>query len=221
MKGYLALVGLYALSGCSEHGSCPNLPDCLPATGTAALRSGALIRIAEEQSITISPARDYLDYRFKLDGVSYVARYALSEEPPPIAYTYVFVRRSAPVPACGTMAGQGPIIDAIEVRRAGRTVAYGKVLDPSSRCAGQSPVDKAVTATLGGAPDGVGAPLGDADYGWQLTNKVTLRSRDEVVVTVLDTLGAAFDVLVGTDSYIENAKVSLGTLQGTGTLTMP
>jgi hypothetical protein len=41
------------------------------------------------------------------------------------------------------------------------------------------------------------------------------------VVTVLDSAGAAFEVLAGLNSNIENPLVKLGTLQGTGTVTMP
>jgi hypothetical protein len=218
MRPWPFLVGFATLLSCTPS-DCPPTVELLPAAGSGALQSGKLVAHAEDQSITISPGRDYMDYRFKLDGVSYVARYALNRDPPPAGYAFVFIRRPPPIRDCGTIAEDGPVIDSIQVKRANSTIAYGKAFQASNRCTGQTL--GASVPSLDDAPDGRGVPLGDSVYGWQLTYAVLLEPEDQILVTVLDSSGAEFEVLAGWEQYQSTLLTSLGTLHGTGAVTMP
>lgn len=166
----------------------------------------------------ISQAHDYAEYTFKVGGISYTARYALTREPPPSALPFVFVQRPQPLPACATLEGHGPIIDAIEVRRGGSLVSTGENSYQSpTGCPGEGLIKP---SPMDGQPDGQGAALGNATYfGWRLSGKVTLESGDEVTVTVLDSPSEPFEVFAGSSQT--QGTVKLGALSGSGTLQVP
>ena len=191
-----AVVGVGLLLACgNQPPPCPPVPEILPSAGNGAAQSGLLVPEADQQFLTIPAARDYVEYRFKRGGISYTARYALSRDPPPPVLRFVFLRRPRPLPECASLTGRGPIIDAIEIRRSGSVVSSGEnAYESLARCPGQGLTDKAPTA-LNGPPDGDGASLGDAEYGWRLAGKVTLEPNDEVTVTVLDAGAESFENL--------------------------
>jgi hypothetical protein len=210
---------LFAACENTEPPSCPSAQEILPAAGNGAAQTGALVPQGDEQFLTIPAARDQVAYTFKRGGVSYTARYTLSREPPPVVLPFVFVRRSPPVAECAALAGKGPIIDALEIRRGGSVVSSGdEAYLSSARCPGQGLTNKAPTA-LNGPNDGNGAALGDAEYGWRLAGKVTLESGDEVAVTVLDASAESFEVFAGPEQTRPTLK--LGVLNGSGTVRVP
>jgi hypothetical protein len=216
----LTVVGVGLLLACgNQPPPCPAAPEILPSAGNGAAQTGLLVPQAEEQFLTIPAARDYVEYRFKRGGISYTARYALSNVPPPPALQFVFVRRPRPLPECAALTGRGPIIDAIEVRRGGSVVSSGEnAYEAVARCPGQGLTDKA-PAALNGPPDGNGASLGDAEYGWRLAGRVTLQSNDEVTVTVLDAGAESFEIFAGSGQTEQTLR--LGALDGSGTVRVP
>lgn len=221
MSWRLIVLGVLGpLLACGDAPSpCPAAPEILPSAGSGAAQTGLLVPQADEQLLTISAARDYAEYRFKRGGVSYTARYALSRDPPASVLQFVFVRRSRPLPECASLSGRGPIIDAIEVQRDGRIVSSGEnAFEAQARCPGQGLTNKA-PAALNGPPDGNGASLGDAEYGWRLARKVTLQPNDEVIVTVLDAGAESFEVFAGTGQTQQTLE--LGMLAGSGTVRVP
>jgi hypothetical protein len=180
---------------------------------------GSLVSQASEEQLTISSDRTFAEYRFVRDGRTYTARYALSPNPPPVVLPFVFVQRPRPLPACDTLAGRGPIIDAIQLRRNGAVVSSGEQAYLSlARCPGQGLTNKAADE-LNGPPDGIGAALADAEYGWRWDEKATLQSGDDIIVTVLDSSDQPFEVWAGSDET--QPTISVGTLSGSGSVHVP
>jgi len=109
-------------------------------------------------------------------------------------------------------------IDAIEIRRAGRLIAVGGVPRfASDRC--PRPDDKG-PPSLAGPSDGQGVALAGNELAWPLDGKrMALRPGDEVVVSVLDASSEPFQVFAGPEPLVQ--QVQLGTLTGSGTVTVP
>jgi hypothetical protein len=213
------VLGLGVLAACcSSPPPCPPIPELWPAAGTGTPSMGMLVPLAEEQSLTIAPTHDYAEYRFKRAGISYTARYALGREPPPYALPFVFVQRPQPLPPCAALAGHGPTIDAIDIRRGGSVVSTGQDSSASrGDCPGQGLTKP---SPLDGPPDGQGASLADAaHFSWRLAGKLTLQTGDQVTVTVLDSAAEPFEVFAG--SQQAQATLKLGALSGSGTVLVP
>ena len=141
------------------------------------------------------------------------------ETPPPYAIRYVSIRRPPPLAACTNIAARGPSIDAIEVRRRGVVISTGVApFLSATQCMTGVPTDKA-SPSLGGAPDGVGVALGGNEYAWALGEHVSLQAGDEIVVTVVGGTNEPFQVFSGADQLVH--PMELGTLAGTGTVTVP
>jgi hypothetical protein len=132
---------------------------------------------------------------------------------------YVSVRRPPPLAACAELTDRAPAIDAIQIRRDGALISGG--VDPyvsSARCTADG-VTATASPALAGAPDSVAVALGGHEYAWTLAAGVTLRSGDEIVVTVLDGTNEPFQVFAGSDPI--NHELQLGTLTGTGSVRVP
>jgi hypothetical protein len=145
------------------------------------------------------------------------ARYALAEGPPAHPLYFVTIRRTPPHGDCAALAGHGPVIDAIEVKRGGVVVASPTAFYSSAACGGE--LTAKAPAALNGPPDGVGLALAGNELGWALGGRRTLVSGDTVTVTVLDAAGESFDVYGPWQQTSHDVK--LGTLTGTGTVTVP
>ena len=72
---------------------------------------------------------------------------------------------------------------------------------------------------LNGPPDGLGLALAGDALGWAVGERLVLVSGDTVTVTVLDGAGESFDVYAAWQQT--SFDVKLGTLAGTGTVTVP
>lgn len=218
------MTGGRILTACLLLASCTGPPPCDPPMLEVAIGSGEFDVAAlttggaEQQRISIAPDRTRLEYSFVRDGVSYTAVYALGEAPPPPALRYVSIRRPPPMATCVELANRGPTIDAIEIRRRGVVIATGGVPRFSSdRCPRED--DKA-PPSLAGAPDGQGAMLGNNEFAWLVDRpRLALRPGDEIVVTVLDGINEPYQVFAGDEPLVQ--KLELGTLSGSGTVTVP
>jgi hypothetical protein len=212
------LITVVALTGCTDGPRpCGETPKIYPATGSGAAVSGALVPGAQDQTITVSADRRSLVYTFTRDGAHMTARYALTEAPVPRALYFVAIVRPPPAIACTALTGRGPVIDAVEVRRGGAVISDARSFFASGRC-GESLTSKASEA-LDGPPDGNGLALGGSDLGWAVGPRIALVSGDEVTVTVLDASAEPFEVYATGQQTSYDMK--LGTLTGTGTLTVP
>jgi hypothetical protein len=221
MRRTVAIVMLGLVAACEDTPApCGAVPQVLPAVGTgSALGGEVLLPEAEGQALTVSADRTFAEYRFTRAGVAYTARYALSRDPAPVALRFVSVRRPGASVDCASLKERGPLIDAIVVRRGGAMVSNGQdAYLSSARCAGQGLTNKA-PAALNGLPDGTGALLADAEYGWKLSGKATLASGDEIAVTVLDNWAEPLEVLIGSNPT--GHTTSLGTIRGSGAVRVP
>jgi hypothetical protein len=211
-----ALAAAISPVACEDRVSC-DVPKVYPATGSGMAVSGELAAGALDQKVVVSPDRKFLDYTFTRNGTTMTARYALSETPHPPSRYFVTIRRTPPHGDCAAQAGRGPVIDAVEVRRGGAVISDARSFYASASC-GQVLTNKAPGA-LNGPPDGVGLALAGDALGWALGERVVLESGDTVTVTVLDDAGESFDVYAtGSQTGFD---VKLGTLTGTGTVTVP
>jgi hypothetical protein len=220
MRRAACLIAALALAACTDERwwRCDQTtPKIYPATGNGAAVSGALTPGAQDQRITVSADRRSLVYTFTRDGAHMTARYALTEASRPRALYFVVIGRPPPAIACADLAGRGPVIDSVEVRRGGAVISDARSFFASGRC-GESLTAKASEA-FNGAPDGSGLALGGADLGWAVGTRIALVSGDEVTVTVLDASGEPFEVYA--TGQQTSYDVKLGTLTGTGTLTVP
>jgi hypothetical protein len=218
MRRFACLLGALAFASCTDGpGSCGDAPKSYPAIGSGTVSSGDLATDAVDQRIVVSPDRQFLEYTFKRNGTTMTARYALSETPRSLALTFVTIGRPPPAIACNALAGRGPVIDSIEVKRGGVVISDPRAFFASGRC-GDALTAKA-TDDLNGPPDGNGVALAGGGLGWAVGERIALVSGDEVTVTVLDGSGEPFEVFA---SWQETSyDVSLGRLTGTGTLIVP
>ena len=222
MKAAVALTAL-TLSACDPPAlpPCGPVPEVEPASGVGT--SGAatsLVPGAEQLRIEISSDRTKLEYRFNKDGATYVARYDLSRQPPPPAIRFVTLRRQAPTPSCAEQLGRGPVIDALEVRRAGLLVAHGEAFNYGfGSCPDKRTTGRKVPVEWSGSADGKAFALGDGTITWRLSAKATLQPGD---VIELKTLGDSVDALdILGSQYRDLPGTVLGTLLGGGTVAVP
>jgi len=214
----LVLAFALALSptACDVDRACGDAPKLYPATGGGAVVSGALAPGALDQRIVVSPDRKFIEYTFSRNGATVTARYALAETPREPSSHFVTIRRTPPHGDCAAQAGRGPVIDSVEVRRGGVLVSDARSFY-ASNC-GQTLTAKA-PEELNGPPDGVGLALAGDELGWAMGERLVLESGDTVTVTVLDGAGESFDVYgAGQQTSFD---IKLGTLTGTGTITVP
>ena len=214
---HLPLMACLLLAGCGGPPPC-NVPKVEVATGSGEFHVAELTAGAQQQRIAISADRTRFEYTFVRDGVSYTAVYALGEAPPPPALRWVSIRRPPPLATCADLGNRGPTIDAIEIRRGGVVVATGNV--PRFASDRWPRVDDKGPPSLAGPPDGQGVALAGNELAWLLTgDRMTLRPGDEVVVTVLDGSNEPYQVFAGPEPLVQ--QLQLGTLTGSGTVTVP
>jgi hypothetical protein len=219
MMRAIVLAGAVAgLTGAACGGPPPcNTPTVYPATGSGVVMSGELATGADDQRVVISSDRRFLEYTFTRNGATTTARYALSEMSPDPALYFVTMRRPSTQADCAALAGRGPVIDAIEVNRGGTVISDARAGFSPASC-GQTLDDKG-PAELNGPPDGIGLALAGNELEWTVAPRITLVSGDEVTVTVLDDSGEPFEVYAS--HSVTSYDVKLGTLTGTGSVTMP
>jgi hypothetical protein len=218
MRAIALAVVVVGLAGAACGGPPPcDTPRVYPATGSGVVISGQLATGAQDQRVVISPDRRFLEYTFTRNGTTTTARYALSEVSPEPALYFVTIRRPSNQADCAALAGRGPVIDAIEVNRGGSVISDARAGFSAASC-GQPLNDKG-PVELDGPPDGIGLALGGNEVEWTVAPRITLVSGDEITVTVLDDSGEPFEVYAS--HSLTSYGVKLGTLTGTGSVTMP
>jgi hypothetical protein len=211
-----AIASALSPAACNDH-SCGDVPKFYPATGSGAVMTGELAPGALDQRIVVSSDRTFLEYTFTRNGTTTTARYALSETPRTVPWYFVTIRRTPPHGDCAAQAGRGPVVDSVEVSRGGVVISDARAFYAAANC-GQMITAKA-PVELNGPPDGLGLALAGDPFGWAVGERLVLESGDAVTVTVLDGAGEAFDVYAARQQVSFDMK--LGTLTGTGTLTVP
>jgi hypothetical protein len=218
MRAIALAVVVVGLAGAACGGPPPcDTPRVYPATGSGVVISGQLATGAQDQRVVISPDRRFLEYTFTRNGTTTTARYALSDVSPEPALYFVTIRRPSNQADCAALAGRGPVIDAIEMNRGGSVISDARAGFSAASC-GQPLNDKG-PVELDGPPDGIGLALGGNEVEWTVAPRITLVSGDEITVTVLDDSGEPFEVYAS--HSLTSYGVKLGTLTGTGSVTMP
>jgi hypothetical protein len=217
----LATVAVGMLSACDDGlPQCGNVEKIQLATGTGAVENGALATGATDQSVAISADRQRLEYTFTLDGKRYTAVYALSETQPPPMLRAVSIRRATASLDCATLKNLGPVVDGIEIHRHGRRLANVVSTLIPGPCSGMMSPEKG-PAALNGPPDGQGVSLSSNSFSWSLPWGNALLPGDEISITVLGTSTDPYVVHAIADADDTVPGVELGTLTGSGTVTVP
>ena len=216
MRAIVLAVVVASLAGAACGGPPPcNTPRVYPATGSGVVISGE-VHGALDQRVVISPDRRFLDTRSRATE----RRQRRATRCRDVAGTRALFRdhrRPSTQADCAALAGRGPVIDAIEVSRGGTVISDARAGFSAASC-GQPLNDKGPVG-LNGPPDGIGLALAGNELEWTVAPRITLVSGDEVTVTVLDDSGEPFEVYAS--HSVTSYDVKLGTLTGSGSVTMP
>ena len=141
MRAMVLAVVVAGLAGAACGPRPATRPGSIPPPAAASSSRASLATGAQEQRVVISPDRRFLEYTFTRNGTTTTARYALSEMPPEPALYFVTIRRPSTQADCAALAGRGPVIDAIEVKRGGTVISDARAGFSAASC-GQPLNDK-------------------------------------------------------------------------------
>lgn len=175
---------LLASAGCSDGGgTCRTEGEMVPA-GTFAARSGGWLAGSEARVLQIDHARGRAIVEFEKGGVRYRATYALAALRDGQGGRYgsaVELGTWKPRGDCASAEQQGPVIDAVLLKRGGKLIA--RAAHVIERDAGACPaLSEQQRQRVVGDPDGVGVALGLRTLHIRFEAFVRPRSGDEIVV---------------------------------------
>jgi hypothetical protein len=180
--------------------TCPDPVLLEVGAGRHSLSGPGLSGEVEPLGADIDPGRQSVTLRFRSQGAVYEARYKLAPISERVLFLEVSLVGKTPTAKQQCEAGQaaGPVVDAVALRRDGKTVAWGHAAR-WSQDRGQPPracgaVFEAPRAQ--GTPDGVGVALGDYDMRLTFEPNAGVRPGDELEITVLGGLEQPYDVVL-------------------------